>query len=720
LKNQLSTTDVAAPAVCLATARVFGQRAIASLACSMKRSLSVIALLALSACGGGGDATTSSTPAPVTPVTVPVSGTVSAPSAAIAFRQPGALEQLLAGLFGKAAYALVPGSSAVGAGVTVNLIEIDSSGNQVGNVIATTTTNVSGGYTLAAPEGFQPASKYVVRVVGNTTTMDAIVTSTQVDVDPYTNASRVLITGALTASGASLSTVNLQSIQAVQQMVVELAKDVPVLSTASQLTTALQTQAQQSEESNNIVTSIASSGTITGKVTDSANAGLPNIKVVVRKFGNQVVQAVTLTDANGNYSVHVPIGDYVVGALNLTTSSFAASEWYTSAGGSTVSFSADKVTIADTTPLTRDFVLAAGGRIAGTVKSGTTPVAGIVVSIRDYSSDEFIATSRTGADGSYASNLPAGVYRVAVSNRTLEQALAAQSSVKATVTAGTTFTGDFSLVAAKQISGTVLASVNGTPVPGVPVRFYDGTTDSFVEAIRSDSTGAYRLWLAPASYTVRSRGQTATVDVSTSSQTKVFDAPVGTITATIQDSASRPLSEAKLRMFDNTGANLLSFEVSNGDGTVTLYSTAAANNLLELKIDNGMAVGSSIYSGKTQLLTGTQIAAPAPGATVSLGTITMLPGVVLSGTVTKAGTPVDGAVVQVRSGGLGGNARFVSTRTSSDGTYTLSLPAGTYNRVCAFDFGTTCPNTTATGATYKFVDGIVLTAGTPKTQDFAY
>jgi hypothetical protein len=712
--------DAASSAFSVPTPGLYGREAIETFTCSVKRCISVVALLAVSACGGGGDATTATpAPAPVTPVTVALSGTVSAPSAAIAFHRPGVVEQLLAGLFGKAAYAIVPGSSAVGAGVTVNLIEIDNTGAQVGSVIATTTTNVSGGYTLAAPEGFQPASKYVVRVVGNTTAMDAMVTSTSVDVDPYTNTSRVLITGALTASGASLSTVNLQSIQAVQQMVVDLAKDISAVSTASQLTTALQAEVQKSEESNNIVTSVASSGTITGKVTDSSNAALPNIKVVVRKFGNQVVQAVTLTDASGNYSVHVPVGDYVVGALNLTTSSFAASEWYTSTGGTTVSFGADKVTIADTTPLTRDFVLAAGGRISGTVKSGSTPVAGIVVSIRDFASDEFISTSRTAADGTYATNLPVGVYRISVSNRTAEQALAAQSSIKATVTAGTAFAGDISLVTAKQISGSVLDGVNGAAVPGVAVRFYDAN-DNFVEGFRTDSTGAYRLWLPPAAYTVRSRGQTATVDVTASSKTQVFNALVGTITATMQDSASRSLSEAKLRMYDNTGATLLSFEVSNGDGTVTLYSTAAASTLLELKIDNGTAVGSSIYLNKTQLLTGTQVAAPAPGATVSLGTITMPTGVVLSGTVTKGGTPVDGGVVQVRSGGLGGNARFVSTRTSSDGTYTISLPAGTYNRVCAFDVGTSCPNTTATGTTYKFVDSVVMTAGTPKTVDFAY
>jgi hypothetical protein len=673
----------------------------------------------LAGCGGGGS---SSGGSPVVPATVALSGSVSAPNAAISFNRPTALDRMLAGLFGKAAYAVVPGSTPVGAGVTVNLIEIDSAGNQVGAVIATGVTDASGGYTLQAPAGFTPASKYVVRAVGSTASMDAFVTSAQIDIDPYTNTSRVLITGALTASGASLASVNLQSIDAVQQTVVDFAKDVtPLTDTASQLSVALQAEVQNSEESNNIVTSVASPGIITGKVTDSSNAALANVLIVVKKFGDQVVQAHTLTDASGDYTVHVPNGDYVIGALNRTTTSFGASEWYTAGGGTTVSFSAEKVAITNATPLTRDFVLAPGGRVSGTVtaQTGGAAVAGINVAIRDYSSDEFIANARTRTDGTYAFSLPAGVYRVSVSNRTL-QALVPSSSIKVTVVAGTTVAGDFSLGAGKQISGTVLDAVNGAAVAGMAVRFYD-STDAFVEGFRTNSNGGYRLWLPPAVYTVRSRGQSAVVDISTNSQTQVFNAPAGQITATIQDSANNPVSGAKLRMYDSTGANLLSFEVSGGDGTVTLFSTAAAaNNLLELKIDNGVAIGSSIYLNGTRFLSGTAVAAPAPGATLALGTVNLPAGVVLSGTVTKGGTPAGNAVVQVRSGAKTGNDRFVSTRTQSDGTYTISVPAGTYNRICAFDAGTTCPGTTAVGTTYKFVDSVVMTAGVPKTLDFAY
>jgi hypothetical protein len=72
----------------------------------------------------------------------------------------------------------------VGAGVRINLIEIDSSGNQVGEVIATTTTDASGNYTLYPPSGFTAASKYVVQAVESNVSIRAFVTGTAVNVDP--------------------------------------------------------------------------------------------------------------------------------------------------------------------------------------------------------------------------------------------------------------------------------------------------------------------------------------------------------------------------------------------------------------------------------------------------------------------------------------------------------------------------------------------------------
>jgi hypothetical protein len=90
---------------------------------------------------------------------------------------------------------------------------------------------------------------------------------------------------------------------------------------------------------------------------------------------------------------------------------------------------------------------------------------------------------------------------------------------------------------------------------------------------------------------------------------------------------------------------------------------------------------------------------------------------VLSGKVTLGGVPKGDIKVQVRNGGKGGSARFVNTRTQSDGTYSISLPAGPYSRVCAIAPGlpsSSCPS----GAT-DFVDNLSITAGVTTMQDFA-
>jgi hypothetical protein len=155
---------------------------------------------------------------------------------------------------------------------------------------------------------------------------------------------------------------------------------------------------------------------------------------------------------------------------------------------------------------------------------------------------------------------------------------------------------------------------------------------------------------------------------------------------------------------------------------------------LEIKIDNGTATGSSIYSGKNRLQDGDSIPVTI-GSVNDLGTITLPAGGVLSGKVTVAGVPQGGVRVQVRNvgttvnnGGKGSGDRFTTTRTMTDGTYSLSLPVGTITRVCAFtgNQASNCPSSgTGTGKgsgnsfSYEFIDNVVITASANKTQDFS-
>lgn len=679
----------------------------------------ILAAGALAGCGGGGTAGVADIVAPG----VSFGGTVTAPGGSIAFNPPTGLRSMFARLFMSQAHAAVSGTFPVGAGVTINLIEINSSGAQVGAVLATATTNVSGAYTLVAPAGFTPAAKYVVRAVGTGgNQLDAMVTGTTVDVDPGSNVTKTLVLAAV--AGGSLANLTPAAVLEVQSTVESLAKDAGTFTTVAEANAALTAAMQASEEASNIVSSTVSSGAITGTVTDSSNARLPNIKIVVRDFNNWVTRAVARTDANGVYTVNVPAGNYILGAINMTATSTAASEWWTAGGGVTNQFSADQITVGGTA-LTRDFVLDPGARISGTVtaESGGAALEGIKILIRDFTSDQPTSATRTGPDGKFRINVRPGTYTVGAYNSTrqayatelynptLNGGVNATEATPITVAAASSTTADFSLLAGNKIAGLVSDPTSGI-VAGMAVRFYT-STGAFIQGDRTDNQGQYQLWLRPATgYEVRSRGQTVTADLSAGSLTgQNFAAAVGRITATLSGPTG-VISQAKVRVY-NTSASDQGFETSNGDGTVTLYSTVTPVRV-EIKIDNGAAIGSALYNSTgvvTRFGLAENITVNVGGAATALGSVTLAAGGVLSGTVTVAGVGTSDRVVQVRSGGVAFSAnQFVASRTQSDGTYSVSLPAGTYKvRTCI-------PN--ACTGTAGFTD-VIIAAGSNTTKDFA-
>ena len=133
----------------------------------------------LTACGGsGGETTTSSTPTTVTGAAEAPGGIIaqfeenkSYLVAAVEYVFPGAI----AGITG-----LLPVT-----GATVQLIRIDDDGNQVGAVLAETSTSITGNYSLALPTGVSLAGNLVVRITGNGgASMSAMVVDQAVDINP--------------------------------------------------------------------------------------------------------------------------------------------------------------------------------------------------------------------------------------------------------------------------------------------------------------------------------------------------------------------------------------------------------------------------------------------------------------------------------------------------------------------------------------------------------
>jgi len=184
---------------------------------------------------------------------------------------------------------------------------------------------------------------------------------------------------------------------------------------------------------------------------------------------------------------------------------------------------------------------------------------------------------------------------------------------------------------------------------------------------------------------------------------------VSAISATLKDSGGNPVTQAKFRLYDASNT-FLGFEISSSDGTVTMHTDQTGNHRVQVKIDRTTSVGSSIYSGQTQL--GSATAINITGTDVSLGTITLPDGGTLSGTVYAGNsgdtsTPKANFSIEVRDGGTANTNRFIRTATRGDGTYVMTLPAGTYERAKMRDAtsGGNC-------------DNIVITAGATTTLNY--
>jgi len=458
--------------------------------------------------------------------------------------------------------------------------------------------------------------------------------------------------------------------------------------------------------------------------------------------------------------------------ISRTAASMAASEWWTCndvpAGptcGIANMFSGGKVTVAAGTTIV-NFKLESGARIQGTMTSNATAAVlpGVQLALRDFITDEPAAFQRARDDGTFRINVRPGVYTAGARNRTLLPYASglyngpalpplggtgtatggggafASEATPVTLAAAYIYTLNFPLIEGGVLSGKLTDGAAPTPnaVAGTSVRFWrltnvNDTTGAFVEGTRTDLAGNYRLWVRAGDYAVRTRGQLATPTVVAFSANNNpaavdFGAVVGRATATLHGPGNTPLSQVKVSLYDDPNAVFREFQITNGDGTVQLHAQPTGDYRIEYKVDNGStSVGSAIHNGTanptgTQLLQGTLVLFDTAAAPTALGTITLPAGGELKGVVTLAGAAIGNIVVQVRSGNVTGAQRFTATRTQKDGSYSLSVPAGTYNRVCAFVPGTAgaCPAGTPTLAgTFASADNVAVIANQSNTLNIA-
>ncbi|MFB3106348.1 MAG: hypothetical protein ACE1ZA_15700, partial [Pseudomonadales bacterium] len=152
------------------------------------RNVLAIALIVFTAsfitgCGGGGGGGV--TPPPATGTTI--SGNVTAPGGLVVMLEKQSLRYALLEIVFPSVRADITGLQPVG-GATVELIRIDDNGVQVGAVLASTVTSITGDYTLTLPVGVNFAANLIVRITGaGIETLDAQVVEQVVDINPITD-----------------------------------------------------------------------------------------------------------------------------------------------------------------------------------------------------------------------------------------------------------------------------------------------------------------------------------------------------------------------------------------------------------------------------------------------------------------------------------------------------------------------------------------------------
>ncbi len=265
---------------------------------------------------------------------------------------------------------------------------------------------------------------------------------------------------------------------------------------------------------------LAAGGRITGVVTD-ASTGAPVKDVVLEAWVHLANTFETIgpvvTDASGAYVIEGLAGaTYFVGT---TATPGYVNEVFDDIqclgrcspflGGSGVPV------VAGATSAARNFALARGASISGTVRNAATmaPIAAVVdVYTRVGQRSELVSSRGTDGAGVYTvPGLPTGTYFLATSNSSgfideifpnrpcpgacdLEDVSALGQPI--TATDGATTAGhDFALAAGGQISGTVTDAATGLPIQGIAVRVFTHVGGVFRETqgISTNASGLFQF-----------------------------------------------------------------------------------------------------------------------------------------------------------------------------------------------------------------------------------
>ena len=247
-------------------------------------------------------------------------------------------------------------------------------------------------------------------------------------------------------------------------------------------------------------------GTISGRVTNTLGAGIPQVRVEFNDpSGNwALLHGTVVTDSNGDYEFSYTAGNCIIYYNTVVNFLNYVAEYY---NDRPTFQTADPVTVVSGTTTTCDAVLATGGMISGHVTRQSDGGNLLNVNVRAYDpvSRILLRSAYTDTFGNYTIvGVRAGDVKVRFNRNTFgtewyNDKTSFGDGDLITVSAGGTVTGiDAALANQGRLQGMVFDDATGNPVTGVSVRAID-LSNFLISSVNTNSSGYYNLPNMPTS-----------------------------------------------------------------------------------------------------------------------------------------------------------------------------------------------------------------------------
>ncbi|MGA4719889.1 carboxypeptidase regulatory-like domain-containing protein [Fictibacillus nanhaiensis] len=451
--------------------------------------------------------------------------------------------------------------------------------NETGIVIASTTTNGAGLYSLNNLAGgtyrvrFSAAS-FGTQLLGTTLTAGQT-TTLNAALPPNTGILTGIVRDAGTnapLSGASIRVINSSGIIIAQTssngggeyVVEQLPPGVySITFSVNGYGTVIVGATIQSDTTTTVSASLSRIvGLVTGTVT--SNVGSPISGAVVELYQNNILVGSTVTDANGFYTINNLIpGSY--------TQVVTAPDFSSNTTG---------VIIQENNTTSIQVQLQPNpGTLTGLVVTNGTPLAGATIVVRESGSGTVV--SRTVADdqGRYTvTNLVPGTYAVTASQDNY-QTLALGAIINSNQTTNVSFNLAPNPAA---INGTVFNSVTGTPITGASIEIrilnLNGTTiaSAFTDpsgnyTVSNLATGTYAVVVSAAGFQTNTATVLLTAGETETTNIALAPSP-GSISGNVTGSGG-PINGATIRITDPNGLTILT-TISDAEGNYLITGLA--------------------------------------------------------------------------------------------------------------------------------------------------